>query len=149
MPRAEQPSLDRGAKGRRLGSWLGLESDDCDGPLDTKACDAVDGVFVAGGIDKAVTKKLTLSTNFQAQRIRIQVSGPGVAGPAAATLPTSAIQGAGLPPTDIRTNRVTLALTGKISVWGNLLVTATGLVTAKSDGLSDRFTPVIGIDYAW
>jgi hypothetical protein len=44
---------------------------------------------------------------------------------------------------------VTVVMTGKISIWGILLVTVTGLVPAKSGGLSDRFTPIIGIDYAW
>jgi hypothetical protein len=34
---------------------------------------------------------------------------------------------------------VTVVMTGKISIWGILLVTVTGLVPAKSGGLSDRF----------
>jgi len=52
--------------------------------------------------------------------------------------------------TNVRMRRaVTVVMTGKISIWGILLVTVTGLVPAKSGGLSDRFTPIIGIDYAW
>jgi hypothetical protein len=34
-------------------------------------------------------------------------------------------------------------------MWGNLLVTVTGMVPARGQGLGDRFTPIIGLDYAW
>ena len=48
-----------------------------------------------------------------------------------------------------QSNRITAAFTGKINLWGNLLLNLTALTSTNSRGLSDRFTPAIGLDYAW
>jgi len=37
----------------------------------------------------------------------------------------------------------------KINVFGNLLVTLNGLFSITKEGLQDKFTPVVGIDYAF
>ena len=46
-------------------------------------------------------------------------------------------------------NTATLSMTAKFNVWANMLVTFTGLVPVSSAGLTDRFTPIIGLDYGW
>ncbi len=106
------------------------------------ACGPFGGFFVLGGIDKAVLKRLTLATDVQMQRTEIRQR-------LNQTIPTSTEQNGGMKPLVARADTVTVAMTGKINVWGNLLVTVTGMVPAKSGGLSDRFTPIIGLDYAW
>jgi hypothetical protein len=123
---------------------VGAAGYECDGPLETKACRNVGGPFVVGGLDRAVTSRLTLSADVQAQRYDIserfnQTSGSGT--PSVGT-------GPGID-ASTSTTRVTTALTGRFNLYGNLLVTATGLISTNNHGLSDRFTPVIGFDYAW
>ena len=109
-----------------------------------KACGSVGGFFVLGGFDKAVTKRLTLATDIQMQRTNVRLR------QGTQTIPTGAEPSVGIrPPLVEKADTLTVAMTGKINLWGNFLVTATGLVPAKSSGLSDRFTPIIGIDYAW
>lgn len=86
-----------------------------------------------------MTKRVTLSSTLQLHHTVIAV-GVTETTPAGAVRPNNP---------EVKTNRVTASLTGKVNVWGNLLVTMTGLVSKNGRGLSDRFTPVIGLDYAW
>jgi hypothetical protein len=121
---------------------VGAAGYECDGPLDIKACRNVGGPFVVGGLDKALSQRLTLSADVQAQKYDISVRANQTSltgGPPDITDPTILA----------RTTRVTAAATARFNVWGNLLVTATALTSTNSQGLSDRFTPVVGFDYAW
>jgi hypothetical protein len=103
------------------------------------ACSNIGGALIGGGIDKAVTKRVTLSSALQLQHSVIAV---GIT----ETIPTVAV---GIIKSELKTNRVTASITGKVNVWSNLLVTMTALVSKNDRGLNDRFTPVIGLDYAW
>jgi hypothetical protein len=122
---------------------VGHASLECNNTPD-KACGSVGGFFVLGGIDKPVMKRLTLATDVQMQRTNVRMRQGNQTIPAGAE-PIVGIK----PPLVEKADTVTVAVTAKINLWGNLLVTATGMVPAKSSGLSDRFTPIIGIDYAW
>ena len=110
----------------------------CDSSED-HACGNIGTGFIGGGIDKAVTKRVTLSSTLQLHHTVIAVD-------ASATTPSVEVQTNN---PEVKTNRLTASMTGKVNVWGNLLVTVTGLVSKNGRGLSDRFTPVIGFDYAW
>ena len=110
----------------------------CDSGED-HACGNIGAGFIGGGIDKAVTKRVTLSSTLQLHHTVIAVD-------ASATTPSVEVQTNN---PEVKTNRLTASMTGKVNVWGNLLVTVTGLVSKNGRGLSDRFTPVIGFDYAW
>ncbi len=110
---------------------------------DAEACRNVDAWFAAGGVDKAVTPKLTLSADLIASHIDVSLPGSQTL---SATLPATAR--AGLDEA-LQTNRFTAAFTGKINLWGNLLLNLSALTSTNSHGLSDRFTPSIGLDYAW
>jgi len=120
----------------------GASGFDCDASApDVEACDALYDVFVAGGVDRAVTRKVTLSGDVLVHRFTLQLS------PVATTVPADTVQSGSN--RAVRTSRITAALTGRINLWGNLLVTVAGMLTTSTNGLSDRFTPVVGLDYAW
>ena len=120
----------------------GYEGFDCDGSVELGGCGSVDGSFIVGGVDKAVATRLTLSASVQAQGY--QVGHGGALGQTASTAPVQSL----LAPL-VTTTRVTTAMTARFNLWNNLLLTATGLMSTNSYGLGDRFTPVIGFDYAW
>ena len=129
----------------------GFSAAGCDESQD-ELCHNFDAILVAGGIDKAVTKRVTLSTDIHMQRVDVRrrgassvtvpITGPlgGCAMGIATACSSSIIE---------RADTVTLSMTGKVNLWGNLLLTVTGLIPANSSGLTDRFTPIIGLDYAW
>jgi len=121
-------------------------------------CSTVLGYSIAGGIDKAVTNKLTLAADIQ----RLRVDNEAVhtmenKGESTQTVPPHAIR------EDLRLNDVivnavtlveraytsTLSMTAKFNAWGNMLLTFTALVPMNSSGLTARFTPILGVDYAW
>jgi hypothetical protein len=116
-----------------------------------KVCEAIRGFFVAGGIDKAVTKRVTLSTTIHMQRVDIQRTSGSATAPISGPLGPCAQGIASACRTNLieRADTVTVSMTGKMNLWGNLLLTVTGLVPANSSGLTDRFTPIVGLDYAW
>ncbi len=111
-------------------------------------CSGIIGVFVAGGIDKAVTKRLTLAADIQRLRVDIEAWHGDVSG-FTQTVPLNAVIGERFVELVERAHTATLSLTGKFNAWGNLLVTFTGLIPANRSGLTDRFTPIVGLDYAW
>jgi hypothetical protein len=120
----------------------GVSGLDCDAAArDVEACDALFDPFVAGGVDRAISRRVTLSADVLAHRSTIQLAN------VATTLPANVFQSGSNQA--IRSSRVTAALTGRINLWGNLLVTVAAMFTTSSNGLSDRFTPVVGLDYAW
>jgi hypothetical protein len=108
----------------------GRSTYNCDGSPD-HACGNVGAGFIGGGIDKAVTKRVTLSSTVHLYHTVIAVGAP-------ATTPSQSVN---IVKTEVKTNRVTASMTGKVNVWGNLLVTMTGLMSKNARGLSDRFTP--------
>jgi hypothetical protein len=114
-------------------------------------CSQFSGFLVAGGVDKAVTKRVTLSTDIHMQRVDIERTRDLATAPLSGPLGACASGIASACNTNLieRADTVTLSMTGKLNIWGNLLVTVTGLVPANSSGLTDRFTPIIGLDYAW
>lgn len=94
----------------------------CDSSAD-HACGNIGGALFGGGIDKAVTKRVTLSSTLQVQHTVIAVDiGASGTTPSVAVRPNNP---------EVKTNRVTASMTGKINVWGNLLVTGTALVSKK------------------
>jgi hypothetical protein len=108
-----------------------------------KLCDQVQGFIVAGGVDKAVTKRLTLSGDVQVQRIDTQLISQTI--PSTAVLPPDG----SYPTLAGRADTATATLTSKFNLWGNLLVTFSAVVPANKRGLTDGFTPIIGVDYAF
>jgi hypothetical protein len=98
------------------------------------------GLFLRGGVDRAVTSKLTLATDIQSQLVKVWFFDMR-------TVPVGIGQNADGRPSR---NDTTLSwtITGKYNVWGNLLATGTGIVSSGG-GLVDRFTPIFGFDYAW
>ena len=130
------------AGGINLHLNVGSVVSDCNNEAVT-SCDQVGGPVVVGGIDKAVTDRLTVAADVQVQRVDVEQL--------ARTVPTTtaAQRSGGAPTLAARANTVTVSVTGKYNLWGNLLLTASGLIPANSSGLIDRFTPIIGLDYAW
>lgn len=105
-----------------------------------------DGAFIRGGVDKAVTNRLTLATDIQLQHVDVSLANPAL------TLPDEGVD-FDFGPNGLTwyhvSNIASSAMTGKFNVWGNMLATFTGIVPLKNGGLTDNFTPIIGLDYAW